>query len=121
MSDTIQMWLEISFDVLYLVVVWGLVLTMKYREEVVVPNRRQMAKLIRYAFSFLAFGDTFHVGSRVIGYFMPQGLDATIALFGREVGLVGWSAFVTAVTVSLFYNGAGKCLFSHGRHSAVSR
>ena len=61
-----------------------------------------MADLGRYAFALLALGDTGHVGFRVWAY-ASDGLESTITLFGREVGLVGLGALATAITVTLFY------------------
>jgi hypothetical protein len=55
-----------------------------------------------WAFGLLALGDTGHVGFRVWAY-ARGGLDATIQVLGREVGLVGLGALSTAITVTLFY------------------
>ena len=61
-----------------------------------------VARLIRWAFTFLALGDTGHVGFRVLAY--AQGdLEATVNVFGLELGLVGLGALSTAITVTVFY------------------
>lgn len=103
MPDLMRFWTEMIFNSLYLIVVWGLVLSMNLRlDRVQIPGKRT-ARLVRDAFFWLAFGDTFHVGSRTLAYFLEDGLDTTVSFLGREWGLVGWSAFVTALTVSVFY------------------
>jgi hypothetical protein len=102
MSETATMWMEVTFNVVYLIVVWGLVVAMARREEAVSPGDLRVARLIRWAFTFLALGDTGHVGFRVLAF--AQGdLEATVRLFGRELGLVGLGAMSTAITVTIFY------------------
>jgi hypothetical protein len=94
--------MEITFNVAYLIVVWGLVVTMKRREWTVAPEDLRVARLVRWAFTLLALGDTGHVGFRVLAY--AQGnLETTINIFGLELGLVGLGALSTAMTVTFFY------------------
>jgi hypothetical protein len=96
------MWVEVLFNVAYLLVIWGLVAAMTRHRDRVAPEDRRVAGLARWAFLLLAVGDTGHVGFRVWAY--AQGsLEATVRLFGRQVGLVGLGALATAVTVTLFY------------------
>jgi hypothetical protein len=72
------------------------------REWAVAPSDLRVARLIRWAFTFLALGDTGHVVFRVLAY--AQGdLEAKITLFGPELGLVGLGALSTAITVTIFY------------------
>ncbi len=102
MSETARMWMEVTFNVVYLIVVWGLVIVMAHHESAVAPGDRRVARLIRWAFTFLALGDTGHVGFRVLAF--AQGdLQATVSIFGREFGLVGLGALSTAITVTVFY------------------
>lgn len=102
MSETASMWVEVSFNLAYLVVVWGLVIAMSRRDWAVAPEDRRVARLVRWAFAALALGDTGHVGFRVLAY--AQGdLEATVTLFGQELGLVGLGALSTAITVTVFY------------------
>jgi len=101
MSETARMWTEVSFNVLYLVVVWSLVVLMWRRREVA-RGERPLSTLFLLAFFLLALGDTGHVGFRVWAY-ARGGLESTISLFGREVGLVGLGALATSITVTLFY------------------
>jgi hypothetical protein len=102
MSETARIWMEITFNVVYLIVVWALVIAMARREWAVAPSDLRVARLIRWAFTFLALGDTGHVGFRVLAY--AQGdLEAKVTLFGQELGLVGLGALSTAITVTIFY------------------
>jgi len=102
MSESMRMWVEILFNITYLVVVWGLVIAMLRRRPAVAPADKRAADLVIAAFALLALGDTGHVGFRVWAY--SQGsLETTVQLFGQSVGLVGLGALATAFTVTLFY------------------
>jgi len=102
-SESMRMWVEVAFNVAYLVVVWGLVIAMIRRRHEVAPRNWPLARLFILAFALLALGDTGHVGFRVLAY-AEGGLDgATFNLFGSEVGLVGLGALATAITVTFFY------------------
>ena len=70
MPETIRMWIEVVFDIIYLIVVWALVITMYRRRSVVRPENRRVAQLVMIAFALLALGDTGHVGFRVASYAM---------------------------------------------------
>jgi hypothetical protein len=102
MSETARIWTEISFNVAYLVAVWGLVVVMAHRRANVAPQDRAVARLVRWAFLLLAVGDTGHVGFRVLAYAVGD-LNLSVTLFGQETGLVGVGAMATAFTVTLFY------------------
>lgn len=95
MSETLRMWVEVLFNVSYLVVVWGLVIAMSGRQPAVEPVNRPVAARVLWAFALLALGDTGHVGFRVLAY----------ALGGLETHptLVGMGALATAITVTFFY------------------
>jgi hypothetical protein len=95
MSESMRMWVEIAFNITYLIVVWGLVVLMIVRREVVAEADRPVARRFTLAFALLALGDTGHVGFRVIAY----------ALGGLEANplLVGLGALSTAYTVTIFY------------------
>jgi len=97
------MQMEVGFNLLYLILIWGLVALMRIRFDRVKPDDRQLANIFWVAFFSLAFGDTFHVGARTAAYFMEGGMKASLSLFGSEVPIVGWSALITAVTITLFY------------------
>jgi hypothetical protein len=102
MSESARMWMEISFNILYLIVVWGLVIAMIRRRPDVPRENKNAADLVLWAFALLALGDTGHVGFRVLAY-ASGSLDTQINVLGRQVGLVGLGALSTAITVTIFY------------------
>jgi hypothetical protein len=95
MSETARIWIEVIFNVSYLVVIWSLVVMMLLRQSIVAPKNQTIARRILWAFALLALGDTGHVGFRVIAY-ARGGLEANPVL-------VGLGALSTAYTVTLFY------------------
>ncbi len=95
MSEAMRTWLEILFNISYLIVVWALVIAMARRQARVQPDRLPLARRIMWAFALLALGDTGHVGFRVLAYALG-GLDANPML-------VGLGALATAITVTFFY------------------
>ncbi len=102
MSETTTMWMEVSFNTAYLIVIWGLVIAMLRRQPHLPDAVKPLTRVFIWAFALLALGDTGHVGFRVWAY--AQGsLESTISLLGREVGLVGLGALATAYTVTIFY------------------
>jgi hypothetical protein len=102
MPETVRMWVEISFNLAYLLVIWGLVIAMIRRRPTVAPTDRRVTNLVLWAFAFLALGDTGHVGFRVLAYALG-GLETRFTVLGGQVGLVGLGALSTAVTVTIFY------------------
>jgi hypothetical protein len=96
------MWTEISFNIAYLLVVWGFVILMARRESDLPASHASIARPFRWAFVALALGDTGHVGFRVLAYGLGD-IGSRIQLLGREVGLVGLGALSTAITVTIFY------------------
>lgn len=96
------MWIEVTFNVAYLMVIWGLVATMWQRRGLVAPEARPLADRFMAAFALLALGDTGHVGFRVLAYALG-GLEARPVILGAPVSLVGLGALATAYTVTLFY------------------
>jgi hypothetical protein len=101
-SEEARMWVEILFNVSYLVVVWSLVILMRRNREAVAPRDRRVAEIVMWAFVLLALGDTGHVGFRVMAY--PLGdIETAFSVLGVQVGLVGLGALATAVTVTGFY------------------
>jgi hypothetical protein len=95
MSESMRIWVEVIFNVTYLIVIWTLVVMMARRQTRVLPADRPVAKRLTWAFALLALGDTGHVGFRVVAYALG-GLEANPAL-------VGLGALSTAYTVTLFY------------------
>lgn len=102
MSETMRMWIEITFNLLYLITVWGLVIAMLRRKRSLLPEERSLGQLFIWAFAFLALGDTGHVGFRVLAYALG-GLDTSVTVLGSRFGLVGLGALSTAATVTVFY------------------
>lgn len=102
MSETMRMWVEVSFNVVYLIAIWGLVVAMWRRQPLVMTESDRLPELIMWAFALLALGDTGHVGFRVLAYALGD-LGTTFPVLGHEVGLVGLGALSTAITVTLFY------------------
>jgi hypothetical protein len=102
MSESLRMWIEIIFNLSYLVVIWSLVALIVARRKTLILRRRRLADLTAIAFALLALGDTGHVGFRVWAYALG-GLESQVRLFGRPVSLVGAGALATAVTITLFY------------------
>jgi hypothetical protein len=102
MPETIRMWIEVSFDIVYLIVVWAMVFTMYRRRLVVTPENRRVASLVMIAFALLALGDTGHVGFRVAAYAMGDPAPQ-FSFLEMSFGLRGIGTLATAVTVTLFY------------------
>ena len=95
MSDSIIRWIEIIFNILYLATVWTVTALMLRNRRRLTEETRRTGLLFAAAFFLLAFGDTGHVGFRVLAY----------GLGGLEENpvLVGAGALATAVTVTFFY------------------
>lgn len=91
MSESTRIWMEISFNVLYLGAIWGLVIVMSRRLAVLPAPDQSIGSLFLGAFGLLAIGDTGHLGFRLWAYALGD-LHATVGLLGVEVGLVGLGA-----------------------------
>ena len=102
MTESMRVWVEVLFNVSYLIVVWGFVIAMVRRRKSLSPDVRLYAPLFTWAFGLLALGDTGHVGFRVWGYAVGD-LGTTLDIFGAQVSLVGLGALSTAITVTFFY------------------
>jgi len=102
MSEAMRMWVEIIFNIGYLIAVWTLVALMVRNRANVAPENRAVAKRVMWAFALLALGDTGHVGFRVLAYALG-GLDAQPIVLGVPISLVGIGALATAITVTFFY------------------
>jgi hypothetical protein len=68
MSDDVRMWVEIGFNLTYLIVIWWLVITMTSKRSLVSLESDRLSKLVIWTFGLLAIGDTGHVGFRVLAY-----------------------------------------------------
>ena len=95
MTEGMRTWVEVIFNIVYLILVWWLVVAMYKQQGVLAPENRQVGRLFMWAFGLLALGDTGHVGLRVLAY----------ALGGLEKNalLIGAGAFMTSITVTIFY------------------
>jgi hypothetical protein len=102
MPASAQMWMEITFNIAYLIVIWGLVIKMFQRMPELPQETRRLAMLAAWAFGLLALGDSGHVGFRVLAYALG-GLETQVQVVGRSVSLVGVGALSTAITVTFFY------------------
>jgi len=102
MSDEMLIWFEIGFNVLYLIVVWGLVIAMMLRRSVVSPENRKAADITLAAFVLLALGDSGHVGFRILAYSLGS-LETKVAFWGEQWSLVAIGTIMTAITVTIFY------------------
>lgn len=116
MSEAMRMWVEVSFNILYLVVVWWLVAAMFARRAAVPAAEAPVARRLLAAFALLALGDTGHVGFRVLAYALGS-LDTRVQLGGFSLSLVGAGALATATTLTLFYMlmcDSWRVRFGHG-------
>ena len=102
MSESMLMWVEIIFDIGYLITIWWMVVIMGRRRGAVSGDRLREADLFRWGFILLALGDTGHVGFRVLAYAMG-GLEKTFSFLGMRCSPVGIGSLATAVTVTLLY------------------
>ena len=102
MSESMRMWVEVIFNLGYLLAIYWLVWQMSRKQSQIPDGQKRITRPFIWAFFLLALGDTGHVGFRVVAY-ATGGLEKTVTLFGREVGLVGLGALSTAITVTFFY------------------
>ncbi len=102
MSENLRMWMEISFNIAYLIAIWILVILMYTRRDRVSSGDKGIARYFTLAFALLALGDSGHVGFRVVG-FLVGNLEATVNLGSLELTWVGLGALSTAITVTFFY------------------
>lgn len=97
-----MMWVEIPFNILYLLTLWSIVIVMARRAPALMEQMQPLAWRFVWAFGLLGLGDLGHVGLRVLAY-ARSGLEARSVFFGTPVALVGLGALATAITVTLFY------------------
>ncbi|PKO01079.1 MAG: hypothetical protein CVU42_01135 [Chloroflexi bacterium HGW-Chloroflexi-4] len=102
MNSSIIALFETLFDVIYLLLVWGMVILMTVKMTKVNESDRKTANWIRLAFILLAAGDTGHVGFRVLAQ-VTNTLDKPVIIFGAPMHLVGLGMMTTAFTVTMFY------------------
>ena len=95
MTSDPQILMEITFNLIYLGLIWLLVVVMTYKMGTVKEDHINIAKRFRLAFFLLALGDSGHVGFRVIA-FLRGGLD-------KNSTMVGLGTLSTAITLTFFY------------------
>jgi hypothetical protein len=102
MNSSVVALFETIFDVVYLLLVWGMVILMTVKLSQVKAADLKTAKWIRLAFILLAAGDTGHVGFRVLAQ-LTNTLDKPVSVFGAPMHLIGLGMMTTAFTVTMFY------------------
>ncbi|MCX7695482.1 MAG: hypothetical protein N2Z71_07255 [Caloramator sp.] len=95
MSESLRGMTEIIFNISYLILIWLIVFKMMLNREKLKYNDRKVGEYLLLSFFLLALGDTGHVGFRAYAYILG-GVD-------KYPVLVGYGAFATAITVTLFY------------------
>lgn len=95
MSEQFINWMEIIFDISYLIVIWILTILMYKNRNKLTEQNKKVGMLFTLAFFLLALGDTGHVGFRVPAILMG-GVE-------NNPVLVGLGALATAVTVTFVY------------------
>lgn len=102
MNENLISLFETTFNVVYLLAIWALVIFMTRQMSTVKPEDRRTAGLIRLAFVLLAAGDTGHVGFRVLATILG-GMETRVPFLGSSMSLVGLGMLTTSFTVTLFY------------------
>lgn len=102
MNSSVVALFETLFDVIYLLLVWGMVILMTVKLAQVKQADLKTARWIRLAFILLAAGDTGHVGFRVLAQ-LTNTLDKPVMIFGAPMHLIGLGMMTTAFTVTMFY------------------
>ncbi len=103
MSETARIWMEVVFDIGYLIAIWWLVIQMRRRLPQVREEDQSTAHLVMMAFILLALGDTGHVGFRVVAYALGGAEPVSFTFAGSTFSLLGLGTVMTAITVTLFY------------------
>jgi len=95
MPEQLIKWMEIIFDVSYLITIWIFTALMYNKRGNLSSENKKTGRLFLLAFFLLALGDTGHVGFRVPAILMG-GIE-------NNAALVGLGSLITAVTVTFFY------------------
>lgn len=97
MALTPAQWMEVTFNLAYLVTMGALVTRMWTRAAPTPLHQR-----LREGFLLLLLGDIGHVGFRVVALFLG-GLSTRVEVLGFRVPLVGLGALATATTITVLY------------------
>jgi len=95
MNESLLAFVEITFNILYLITIWLIVFQMYSNRENLNASVKKIGILFLLSFFMLALGDTCHVGFRVLAHF-NGGIDSNSKL-------VGIGALATAITITFFY------------------
>lgn len=93
---------ENLFNIAYLTTVWALVVLMARKMKAVKEAEKPLASRFLLAFSLLAFGDSFHVGARVIEALVGPA-KSVLMIGGVEASILGLGMLATAYTMTVFY------------------
>ncbi len=99
MSETMLMILEVSFDILYLLIIWTMVVIMFKRRR---NHPKPETSIWLAGFFLLAFGDTGHVGFRVAAYALGD-ISSALTIGSSSIILVGIGSLATAYTITVLY------------------
>lgn len=102
MSLAPAQWMEIVFNLSYLVAIFVCVALMSARLANAGASQQPLLRRLRDGFFLLALGDTGHLGFRVVAL-LRGGLETKLELAGAQVPLVGLGALATATTVTFLY------------------
>jgi hypothetical protein len=102
MPEAMRLWVETSFNIVYLIAVWWIVLLMWQRRGLVADGDKRTARLMMLAFFFLGLGDIGHVGFRLVAFALG-GLETSVQLFGCDLLIAPMGALATAITFTFFY------------------
>lgn len=99
MNPQLIKYLEIGFDLFYLLFIWLIVYKMYSSKNKDIGTIGNQFKL---SFLLLALGDTGHVGFRVWAYSLGD-ITSRISIFNTEIMIKGVGTLMTAYTITIFY------------------
>lgn len=99
MPEAVRTWMEIVFNLAYLLTISILLAVMWSRHRRAPAAGARLRRLFMLAFALLAAGDLGHVGFRALALASGRALDHD----AEGLGFVGLGALATAVTVTGFY------------------
>ncbi len=106
-----QVMMEITFSVIYLIYICGIVILMSKNMKNVNQKEIGTAKRIRLAFIALFIGDLGHVGARLIVFFSGEGeMSYSILGIGSLLEAVG------LIFLFMFFTEAWRVQFNHPRN-----
>ncbi len=94
MSIESRLWMEVPFNIAYLLVIWGLVVAMLRNGRAVAAPDKPVARRVLCTFVVLGLGDTPHVISRILAW-VHGSMSITFTVFGWQLSTVGLGALAT--------------------------